>query len=191
MPLVESFSGIRGIYDDGLDEKIAERYAYSYLLLLKNKNKNKKLRIVIGTDTRPSKDILKNAVFEALDCDIIDVGIASTPMAEFAVRYFKADGGIIITASHNEPYWNGFKFLDNNGAVLRPKEMEKVVKMYISIKKLNNEIFFNKHLYKNKGQKKITIKKIIKKYNEINNAYTTYILNFLSKQDKIEIKNSK
>ena len=150
MVLIESFSGIRGIYDDGLDEKVAERYAYSYLSLLKNKNKNKKLRIVIGTDTRPSKDIIKNAVFEALDCDIIDVGIASTPMAEFAVRYFKADGGIIITASHNEPYWNGFKFLDNNGAVLRPKEMEKVVKMYISIKKLNNEIFFNKHLYKKK-----------------------------------------
>ena len=191
MPLVESFSGIRGIYDDGLDEKIAERYAYSYLLLLKNKNKNKKLRIVIGTDTRPSKDILKNAVFEALDCDIIDIGIASTPMAEFAVRHFKANGGIIITASHNEPYWNGFKFLDNDGAVLRPKDMKSVIKTYNSIKKLNNELFFNKHLYKNRDQKKITIKKIIKKYNEINDAYTHYILNFLSKQDKIKIKNSK
>ena len=62
MPLVESFSGIRGIYDDGLDEKVAARYAYSYFSLLKNKYKNKNLKIVIGTDTRQSRDILKNVV---------------------------------------------------------------------------------------------------------------------------------
>ena len=126
MPLVESFSGIRGIYDDGLDEKVALRYTYAYISLLNNKFKNKNLKIVIGTDTSPSRDIIKNAVFEAADCDIIDVGIASTPMTEFAVRHFKANGGVIITASHNEPYWNGFKFLDNDGVVLRPNDMEKV-----------------------------------------------------------------
>ena len=126
MPLVESFSGIRGIYDDSLNEQVALRYTYSFILLLNSRYKNKDLRIVIGTDTRPSKDILKNAVIEALDCDIIDIGIATTPMTEFAVRHFKADGGIIITASHNEPYWNGFKFLDKDGAVLRPKDMEKL-----------------------------------------------------------------
>ena len=62
MPLIESFSGIRGIYDDGLDEQVAIRYAYSYLSLLKGKYKNKNLKIIIGTDTRLSKDILKNAV---------------------------------------------------------------------------------------------------------------------------------
>ncbi|MFH0875023.1 MAG: phosphoglucosamine mutase, partial [archaeon] len=92
MQLIESFSGIRGIYDDSLDELVALKYAYSYLSLLKSKYK-KNLKIVIGTDTRPSKDILKNAVVEALDCDSIDIGIASTPMTEFAVRHFKADGG--------------------------------------------------------------------------------------------------
>ena len=201
MPLVESFSGIRGIYDDGLSEKVASKYAYSYLSLLKNKynkkndkikNSNeKKLKIVIGTDTRPSRDIIKNAVFEALDCDIIDIGIATTPMTEFAVRHFKADGGIIITASHNEPYWNGFKFLDNDGAVLRPKDMEEVIKKYASIKKINNETFLNKHLYKNNDPKNITIKKIFKKYNEINNAYSDFVLSFLPKEDKNKIKSSK
>lgn len=191
MPLVESFSGIRGIYDNGLNEKVAARYAYSYLFLLKNKYKNKKLKIVIGTDTRPSKDILKNAVIESLDCDIIDIGIASTPMTEFAVRYFNVDGGIIITASHNEPYWNGFKFLDKDGAVLRPKDMEKVIKKYNNIKKLNDENFLSKHIYKNQDSKKIIIKKIIKKYNEINKAYSDYVLSFLSKEDKDKIKNSK
>ncbi|MCH8004203.1 MAG: hypothetical protein IH934_06260 [Nanoarchaeota archaeon] len=189
MPLVESFSGIRGIYDDGLNKQVAARYAFSYLSLLKNKNKN--IKIVIGNDTRPSKDILKNAVIEVLDCDIIDLGIASTPMTEFAVRHFKANGGIIITASHNEPYWNGFKFLDKDGAVLRPKDMDWVIKKYNEIKKLDNETFLNKHLYKNKNPGKIKIKKIINKYDEINNTYSNYILNFLSKEDKYKIKNSK
>jgi len=188
MPLVESISGIRGIYDNGIDEKVVARYAYSYISLLKNrikknnngkikKNNEIKLKIVIGTDTRPSKDILKNAVLEVLDCDIIDAGIASTPMVEFAVRYYKADGGIIITASHNEPYWNGFKFLDKDGAVLRPKDMEKVIEKYNKIKTLDNKSFYNKHLYKNN--------------NEINDEYADYILSFLPNDDKNKIKDSK
>src|SRR3989338_1261197 len=203
MPLVESISGIRGIYDNGLNEKAAARYAYSYISLLKDKINKKiknnnnnitngnKLKIVIGTDTRPSRDILKNAVLEVLDCDIIDVGIASTPMAEIAVRHFKADGGIIITASHNEPYWNGFKFLDKDGAVLRPKDIETVIKKYNKIKTLDDKAFYNKHLYKNKDSSKLTIKKIYKKYDEINNEYTNYILSSLSNEEKNKIKNSK
>ena len=203
MPLIESISGIRGIYDNGLNEKAAARYAYSYISLLKDKINKKiknnnnnitngnKLKIVIGTDTRPSRDILKNAVLEVLDCDIIDVGIASTPMAEFAVRHFKADGGIIITASHNEPYWNGFKFLDKDGAVLRPNDMEKVIERYNKTKTLDDKAFYNKHLYKNNNKNELTIKKIYKKYNEINNAYSGYILSFLSNEDKTRIKNSK
>ena len=88
MPLVESFSGIRGIYDEGINGQVALRYSYAYLSFLKKKYGNS-LKIVVGTDTRPSKDILKNAVIAALDCDVIDLGIASTPMVEFAVRYYK------------------------------------------------------------------------------------------------------
>jgi len=189
MALVQSFSGIRGIYDESMTEEVAAKYAYSYLMLLKKRFKGR-LKIVIGTDTRPSKDILKNAVLEALDCDVIDIGIASTPMTEFAVRHFKVDGGIIITASHNEPYWNGFKFLDKDGAVLRPKDMEKIIQSYNQIKELNDENFLSKHIYKNKD-KKVTIKKIIMKYNEINKEYANYVLSFLNNEDKNKIKNSK
>jgi len=195
MPLVESISGIRGIYDDGLDETIAERYAHSYISLLKRKlkekNNEKKLTIVIGTDTRPSKDIIKNAVIGILDCDMIDLGVAPTPMVEFAVRYFKADGGIIITASHNEPYWNGFKFLDKDGAVLKPKGMEAVIKNYKKIKSIKNEEFLSNHIYKNAKPKNIYIKKVYKKYKEINDAYSNYVLSFLSNEEKSKIKNSK
>lgn len=201
MPLVESISGVRGIYDNGINEKVASKYAYSYISLLKNrikKNKNNrkknnenKLKIVIGTDTRPSKDILKNAVLEVLHCDIIDVGIASTPMVEFTVRHFKADGGIIITASHNEPYWNGFKFLDKDGAVLRPKDMEEVIEKYNKIKTLNDKAFYNKHLYKNNDKNELTIKKVYKKYNEIKDSYSNYVLSFLSNEEKSKIKHSR
>jgi len=174
MGLVESFSGVRGIYGKDMNAQVALRYSYSYLLFLKKKY-GSKVKIVIGTDTRFSRDILKGAVIEALDCNIIDLGIASTPMVEFGVRYYKADGGIIITASHNEPYWNGFKFLDNDGSILKPEDMDKVIKY--------SKISFN--------DKKISSNKNVdKKYEEINKKYIEFVLGFLSKQDKTKIKNS-
>ena len=158
MPLVESFSGIRGIYDDGLNEEIAVRYAYSYLCFLRKKYGNK-IKIAVGMDTRPSGRIIKNAILEVLDCDIVDIGIASTPMTEFAVRRCKADGGIIVTASHNEPYWNGFKFLDKNGAVLSQNDVESIINFYSKIKNIKNSDFSNKYL-NNKNFKKIKERKI-------------------------------
>jgi len=185
MALVESFSGIRGVYDDGLDEQVALRYTYSYLSLLKKKNK-RKIKIVIGTDTRHSKDIIKNAVLDALDCEVIDLGIASTPMAEYGVRNYKAQGGIIITASHNEPYWNGFKFLDSNGCVLNVKDMDKVIKKYNKIKNLSNEEF-SQLFFKNKKLER----NITKKNKEINKKYSDYALSFISKKDISKIKKSK
>ena len=194
MPLVESFSGIRGIYDDGIDEKVAVRYGYAYLSFLKKKHGDN-VRIVLGTDTRPSKDMLKNALIESLNCEIIDLDIASTPMVEFAVRHYKADGGVVVTASHNEPYWNGFKFLGNDGGILKPEHMDKVIKSYNKIKNLPNKKvsskeFSNNGLYKNINPKDIRIKKVTKKYDEINRIYSDYVLSFLQKEDRNIIKNS-
>ena len=190
MPLIESFSGIRGVYDDGMDEQVAVRYGYAYLSFLKKKYGNN-IKVVIGTDTRPSRDILKNALIEAFDCDIIDLGIAGTPMTEFAVRHYKANGGIVITASHNEPYWNGFKFLDNDGAVLKASEMDAIIKTYSKIKKLGSKDFCNSYLYKNTNPDKTKIKNVYKKYDETNKKYSDYALSFFSAEDKDKIKNSK
>src|SRR3989339_2119027 len=160
MALVESFSGIRGIYDKDLTDAIAVRYAYSYYSFLKSKTKKSSITIVIGMDTRASGIKLADSIMGILDCNFIDIGIAPTPAVEFAVRYFKADGGIIITASHNEPYWNGFKFLDKDGAVLKPKGMEAVIKNYKKIKSIKNEEFLSNHIYKNAKPKNIYIKKV-------------------------------
>ena len=127
MALVESFSGVRGIYGKDLTESTAVNYAHSYCSFLRKKLKKESVAVVIGRDARLSGLSLSKAIIATLDCNFIDVGIAPTPAVEFAVRHFEADGGIIITASHNEPYWNGFKFLSQDGSVLSGKEMGIVI----------------------------------------------------------------
>lgn len=175
MALVKSFSGIRGIYDKDLTESVAIRYAYAYYSFLKDKAKKNAPRIVIGMDTRPSGIKLSDAIMGVLDCDFIDVGIAPTPAIEFAVRHFDADGGIIITASHNEPYWNGFKFLSDDGAVLNDKDMNLVINEYKHIKNFH----------------KIQERKISEKNSETIQKYTEFILNIVGRQNIENIKNSK
>jgi len=128
MALVESFSGIRGIYGDELTEVIIAKYAQAYRNFLNKKYPdNKSLKIVIGRDSRKSGEELLKFFINNLGCEIIDVGLMPTPVIENSVRAFNADGGIIITASHNEPNYNGFKFLDKDGAVLRPKDIDFVI----------------------------------------------------------------
>jgi len=132
--LSESFSGVRGVYRKDLDEFTAKRYAESFLKFL-FKFKAKPL-VVIGRDTRPSSESLKDAMVETFlqYTDVIDVGINTTPAIEFAVRHLKADAGVIITASHNEPADNGWKLLDNTGCVLSPEGMSEVIAICKSLK---------------------------------------------------------
>ena len=175
MALVESFSGIRGIYDKDLTESIAAKYAYAYCYFLKNKTKKTNPTIVIGMDTRPSGVKIADAIMGILDCNFIDAGIAPTPAVEFAVRHFNADGGIIITASHNEPYWNGFKFLGNDGAVLNEKEMNLVIN--------NSKTFKDFH--------KIQDRKILEKNSETIKKYADFILEITGKENIENIMHSK
>lgn len=175
MALVESFSGIRGIYDKDLTESTAVRYAHSYCNFLKDKTKKNKLTIVIGRDTRQSGKILSDAIIGILDCDFINVGIAPTPAIEFAVRHYNADGGIIITASHNEPYWNGFKFLSNDGSVLNEKDMDLVISNSKTLKDFH----------------KIQERKIFEKSDEAIKKYAEFILGIVGRENIEGIRNSK
>ncbi len=140
--LIQSFSGIRGVYGKDLTEDIARRYAYVFSLFLKKKIDREPL-IVVGYDTRDSGDALRKAVFDSL-FNIIDVGVMPIAAVELGVREFKADGGIVITASHNEPEFNGFKFLSNDGAILRPDDINEVIsefeKTELSEEKKENKI---------------------------------------------------
>lgn len=174
MALVASFSGIRGIYGKDLTDSIAVKYAYSYLSFLRQKTKKNVPTIVIGMDTRPSGAKLLDSIMGILDCNFIDVGISPTPAIEFAVRYFNADGGIIITASHNEPFWNGFKFLGSDGAVLNENEMNLVIKGPSSFKNFH----------------KIQERKISEKHDEAIKKYSDFVLGIAGKQNLNRIKKS-
>ena len=174
MALITSLSGIRGIYGKDLTESTAIKYAYSYISFLRQKCRKNVPMVVIGMDTRPSGLKLADALMGILDCDFIDVGIAPTPAIEFAVRHFNADGGIIITASHNEPYWNGFKFLKDDGSVLREKEMDFVVN--------NPKTFKNFH--------KIQDRKITEKNDDAIKKYTDFIYDIIGHENIEKIKNS-
>src|SRR3989338_1718932 len=175
MALVESFSGIRGIYDKDLTDSTAVKYAYSYCSFLKNKTKKSNSTVVIGMDTRASGAKLADAIIGILDCNFIDVGICPTPAVEFAVRHFNADGGIIITASHNEPYWNGFKFLNNDGSILSEKDMGIVIN--------NSKALRDFH--------KIQERKILEKNSEAIQKYAEFVLSIVGRENIERIKTSK
>ncbi len=122
--LIQSLSGVRGIFGKSLTLDTASKYAAAYALVVKPK------LIVVGMDSRHSGPAIKTAMIGALSCKIIDVGTLPTPAIQNAIRHFKADGGIIITASHNPQEWNGFKFLRKDGSVLYEKEMETIIAKY-------------------------------------------------------------
>ena len=175
MALVQSISGIRGIFDKDLTTSIGVRYAYAYNIFLQKKTKKNNPTIVLGMDTRLSGIRLSDAILAILDCNFIDVGIAPTPAIEFATRYYNADGGIIITASHNEPYWNGFKFLDSDGSVLNENDINHVINNFNQLKNFH----------------KIHERKIVEKNSEAIKLYTDFILGIVAKKNIEIIRNSK
>ncbi len=97
---------IRGVYGQELDEEIAEKIGRAFATLLNPKT------VVVGRDMRPHSNPLFDALAKGLTAqgvDVIDLGLCSTPMSYFANGHLQADGGIMITASHNTGEWNGFK----------------------------------------------------------------------------------
>jgi len=141
--LIESFSGIRGVWNQDLNINIVKKYAFSYFQYLVSQNLP--LKLVIGRDSRESGKIISDIIFQiwkSLGGEVIDIGIFPTPVVEFAVRFFDASGGVIITASHNEPEYNGFKFLGSSGGVLYPEEIAKVIELKRTVKIVNVENIF-------------------------------------------------
>lgn len=107
---------IRGVYGVDLNEDLAKAIGLAYGTMLGNRG-----RVVVGRDVRLSGEALASAVAEGLaeaGCDVLDIGLVTTPMSYFAVVHLKADGGIQVTASHNPPEWNGFKLIKKGGETL-------------------------------------------------------------------------
>jgi phosphomannomutase len=132
--LMVSVSGIRGIYGDGLSDEAAERFSYAF-------GETYPGTIVVGRDSRTSGEAITRAVVRGLrkaGCRVIDLGLASTPTTEMAVTAQRAAGGVIVTASHNPPEWNGLKFLGPDGVFLTAAQGAEVLARYETAGSLGN-----------------------------------------------------
>lgn len=109
---------VRGLYGSELTEDIAYRAARAYTQLIQAELPDKQLQIAVGTDMRVSSPSLKQAVIQGLldeGVQVIDIGLVSTPAFYFAVARFGYDGGLMVSASHNPPQYNGLKLVRAGG----------------------------------------------------------------------------
>ena len=134
MTLIKSISGIRGtiggVHGENLTPIDAVNFGCAYGQWLINKNPNTKHKVIIGRDARTSGEMIQNLVqfsLISMGIDIIDLGLSTTPTVELMVKKYKADGGIIITASHNPTQWNALKLLNKNGEFLNSAEGKLIV----------------------------------------------------------------
>lgn len=136
MTLIKSISGIRGTIGGPQGENLTPidvvKFTTAYTRLIAERNSEKRIRIVVGRDARLSGELVRNLVVGTLlasGADVIDVGLCTTPGTEMAVITKQADGGIIITASHNPRQWNALKLLNSTGEFLSDKEGKRVLEM--------------------------------------------------------------
>ena len=128
MTLINSISGIRGTIGGKAGESLSPidvvKFAAGYGTFLKTRNPEAK-KIVIGRDARLSGEIINSLVcktLQAMGFDIVDLGLSTTPTVEMAVPMEKADGGIILTASHNPINWNALKLLNEKGEFISAED---------------------------------------------------------------------
>ncbi|HNR85155.1 MAG TPA: phosphoglucosamine mutase, partial [Taishania sp.] len=121
MTLIKSISGIRGTIGgnvgDALTPVDAVRFAAAYGTWLKE-NHSGKIKVVIGRDARLSGQMVSDLVVSTLvglGIDVVNIGLSTTPTVEVAVPMENAQGGIILTASHNPKQWNALKLLNQKG----------------------------------------------------------------------------
>ena len=165
MTLIKSISGIRGTIggktDDNLTPLDTVKFASAYgVWLIKRNPGNNKLKVVIGRDARMSGKMVSSLVSNTLvglGIDVIDLGLSTTPTVEVAVPLEGADGGIIVTASHNPKQWNALKLLNEAGEFLNADEGNVILEIaaaqdfdYAEVDHLGvytkNKNYFEKHI---------------------------------------------
>ena len=136
MTLIKSISGIRGTIGgevgDNLTPIDAVKFASAYGQWIRNQRSKENYRVVVGRDARISGEMIQNLVMNTLvglGIHVIDLGLSTTPTVEVAVPMEHADGGIILTASHNPKQWNALKLLNEKGEFLNAAEGEKILKL--------------------------------------------------------------
>jgi len=136
MSLIKSISGIRGtiggVPNDNLTPIDAVKFAAAYGTWLKKHIYKNHVKVVVGRDARISGEMVQNLVqytLVGLGIDVVDIGLSTTPTVEVAVTMEQADGGIILTASHNPKQWNALKLLNSKGEFLNAQEGEEILRI--------------------------------------------------------------
>lgn len=137
MTLIKSISGIRGTIggqpDDGLTPLDIVKFTSAYGTWLKSNNTNvDKLKVVVGRDARISGEMVKNiciGTLQGLGIDVVDLDLSTTPTVEVAVPMENAQGGIILTASHNPKQWNALKLLNEKGEFISAADGQKLLEI--------------------------------------------------------------
>ena len=134
MTLIKSISGIRGTIGGSVSDNLtpidAVKFAAAYGTWIKEQRKKTNYRVVIGRDARISGEMIQSLVMNTLvgmGIDVINLGLSTTPTVEIAVPMEHADGGIILTASHNPKQWNALKLLDSHGEFLNATHSQRVL----------------------------------------------------------------
>ena len=136
MSLIKSISGIRGTIGGKVDENLtpidAVKFAAAYGSWLKGQSGKEYVKVVIGRDARISGEMIQNLVqytLIGLGIDVVNIGLSTTPTVEVAVPLEKADGGIILTASHNPKEWNALKLLNNKGEFVSDQDGKAILRI--------------------------------------------------------------
>ena len=134
MTLIKSISGIRGTIGGAVGDNLTPidtvKFAAAYGTWIKTQRTKENYRVVVGRDARISGGMVQNLVMNTLiglGIDVIDLDLSTTPTVEIAVPMEHADGGIILTASHNPKQWNALKLLDHNGEFLNAEHSQHVL----------------------------------------------------------------
>ncbi|MCG7858804.1 phosphoglucosamine mutase [Flavihumibacter sediminis] len=162
MALIKSISGIRGtiggLPNTNLTPLDIVRFSAAYGSMLLSGNKSAK--VVVGRDGRISGDMVNQLVLQTLvglGIQVVDLGLSTTPTVEMAVKWEKADGGIIITASHNPKEWNALKLLNSDGEFISAEAGAQVLELaakesfkFAPVDKLGsittNDTYLDKHI---------------------------------------------
>jgi len=159
---------IRGIYGKDLTEKTAKKIGKAFGTILGERKK-----VVVARDVRLSSKSLRDALVSGLTsvgCDVVDIGITTTPIFYFALMSKNFDGGVMITASHNPPEWNGFHVYEGIDSLMDGKKIERLKEIVIKEKFKES---------KKKGK--------VRKYGEIVKDYIKFILPKVKIKKKLKI----
>jgi phosphomannomutase len=152
MTLIKSISGIRGTIGGPVSDNLTPldivKFTASYAQWLINGNEKDKMSVILARDARVSGEMLNSLVagtLQGMGIDVIDLGLATTPTAEIAVTSLNANGGIILTASHNPAQWNALKLLNGKGEFISAEEGKYILQLaeedsykFITYDKLGN-----------------------------------------------------